>query len=163
MGDGRESLVPDLKTWRVSESYPQCVFFVKIPLTVVDTTGRLYDDFILLLFLHVHREASDLTNELTEESEHFRVLGAACFANLKGVVGLIMSKTSVTWISIPLDLVFWPENCPRNQFRFLRAASLADLKGSVGLIWSEFLVMRVTIAMDLSTWSFIPPLFFLLP
>ena len=39
-----------------------------IPL-VVDTTGRLYDDFIRLFFLHSHHEASVLANELSEESE----------------------------------------------------------------------------------------------
>ena len=41
---------------------------VFIPLTV-DTTGHLYDDFILLLLLHAH---------------------TSCFTNLKGDVGLIM-------------------------------------------------------------------------
>ena len=70
-----------------------------IPLTV-DTTGRLYDDFIRLIFLHAHREASDLTNELPEESDQFRFLRSVCLANLKGPVALIMVKASV----IPLDL-----------------------------------------------------------
>ncbi len=32
--------------------------------TAVDTTGRLYDDFSRLLFLHTHREVSVLTNEI---------------------------------------------------------------------------------------------------
>ena len=76
---------------------------VFIPLTV-DTTGRMYDEFIRLLFLHAHREASSLANELPEESDQFRFLRASCFANLKGEVGLIMTKTSAMWISIPLDL-----------------------------------------------------------
>ena len=58
------------------------------------STGRLYDDFILLVFLHDHREVSVLTNELPEESDQFRFLRTACFANLKGPVGLIMTKTS---------------------------------------------------------------------
>ncbi len=40
----------------------------------VDTTGRLYDDFSRVLFLHVHREASALTNEIPEESDQFRFL-----------------------------------------------------------------------------------------
>ena len=40
----------------------------------VDTSGRIYDDFLRLLFLHVHREASALTNDITEESGHFRFL-----------------------------------------------------------------------------------------
>ncbi len=65
-----------------------------IPL-VVDTTGRVYDEFIRLLFLHAHREVSALVNELAEESDQFRFLRASCFANLKGVVGLIMAKAFV--------------------------------------------------------------------
>ena len=39
---------------------------------VVDTTGRLYDDFSRLLFLHTYREASALANEIPEESDQFR-------------------------------------------------------------------------------------------
>ena len=73
-----------------------------IPLAV-DTTGRMYDEFIRLLFLHAHREASVLPKELTEESDKFRFLHTSCFVNLKGVVGLIMEKTSAMWISITLD------------------------------------------------------------
>ncbi len=38
---------------------------------VVDTTGRLYDDFSRLLFLHAHREGSALSNEIPEESGQF--------------------------------------------------------------------------------------------
>ena len=34
----------------------------------VDTSGRIYDDFLRLLFLHVHREASVLANDIPEES-----------------------------------------------------------------------------------------------
>ena len=74
-----------------------------IPLAV-DTTGRLYDEFIRLLFLHAHREASAWSNELPEESDQFRFLRASCFGNLKGAVGLIMVKESGMRISIPLDL-----------------------------------------------------------
>ena len=74
-----------------------------IPLTV-DTTGRLYDEIIRLLFLHTHHETSVLANELTEESDQFRFLRVSCFANLKGPVGLIIVKTSAIRISIPLDL-----------------------------------------------------------
>ena len=57
----------------------------------VDTFGRVYDDFSRLLFLHAHREASALANEIPEESEQFRFLRAACNANIKGSVGLIFS------------------------------------------------------------------------
>jgi hypothetical protein len=80
----------------------------------VDTAGRIYDDFSRLLFLHAHREASALANELPEESEQFRFLRAASFANIMGSVGLILAKTSVIRISIPLDLSsrsFIPLSC----------------------------------------------------
>jgi hypothetical protein len=70
----------------------------------VDTSGRVYDDFSRLLFLHAHREASALSNEIPEESEQFRFLRTACYANIKGSVGLILAKSSVMRISIPLDL-----------------------------------------------------------
>jgi hypothetical protein len=83
----------------------------------VDTADRIYedfirllflhshrDDFIRLLFLHSHREASVLANELPEETDQFRFLRAACFANIKGSVGLILVKASDIRISIPLDL-----------------------------------------------------------
>ena len=46
----------------------------------------MYDEFIRLLFLHAHREASALASELPEDSDQFRCLHASCFANLKGVV-----------------------------------------------------------------------------
>ena len=64
----------------------------------------LYDEFIRFLFLYAHRQTSVLDNELPEESDQFRFLRSSCFANLKGVVGLIMSKESDMRISISLDL-----------------------------------------------------------
>jgi hypothetical protein len=70
----------------------------------VDTSDRIYDDFLRLLFLHVHRETSTLDNDIPEESGHFRFLRATCLANIKGSVGLILAKASVMRISIPLDL-----------------------------------------------------------
>ncbi len=72
--------------------------------TTVDTTCCIYDDFIRLLFLHVYREASVLTNEIPEESDQFRLLRAACYVNIKGSMGLILAKDSDMKISIPLDL-----------------------------------------------------------
>jgi hypothetical protein len=41
---------------------------------VVDTSDHIYDDFSRLLFLHAHREASALVNELPQESDKFRYL-----------------------------------------------------------------------------------------
>jgi hypothetical protein len=71
-----------------------------VPLTV-DTTGRLYDDFSGLLFLHAHREASALTNELPEDSDQFRFLRAVCLTDLKGAVGLIMVKGRIRGSQFP--------------------------------------------------------------
>ena len=56
------------------------------------------------MVMYAHREASALPNELWEESDQFRCLRTACLANLKGSVGLILTKTSDMRISIPLDL-----------------------------------------------------------
>ena len=80
---------------------PEPIAFMTV---AVDTGGRIYDDFSRLLFLHAHREASTLANELPEESDQFRFLRAACLANIKGSVGLILAKASTMRISIPLDL-----------------------------------------------------------
>jgi hypothetical protein len=44
---------------------------VFLPITV-RTSGRVYEDFTRLLFLHAHREASILDGELPEESDQFR-------------------------------------------------------------------------------------------
>ena len=70
----------------------------------VDTSSRIYDDFLRLLFLHAHREASALANEIPEEYGHFRFLRHVCFANIMGSVGLILAKVSAMRISIPMDL-----------------------------------------------------------
>jgi hypothetical protein len=50
---------------------PDPIVFLPI---VVSTSGRVYEDFTQLLFLHVHRETSTLAGELPEESEQFRFL-----------------------------------------------------------------------------------------
>jgi hypothetical protein len=61
-------------------------------------SGRLYDDFLRLLFLHAHREANALAGD------QFRFLRTACLANLKGSVGLILAKASAMRVTIPFDL-----------------------------------------------------------
>ena len=45
---------------------------VFLPITV-STSGRVYDDFVRLLFLHAHHEASALAGELPEESDQLSV------------------------------------------------------------------------------------------
>jgi hypothetical protein len=64
-----------------------------LPVTV-DTSDHIYDDLSRFLFLHTHREASSVTNELPEESDQFRLLRAASLPNLKDSVGLIFAKAS---------------------------------------------------------------------
>ena len=44
----------------------------------VDTSGRIYDDFSRLLFLHTNRESSVLSNEIPEESGQFRLIRVVC-------------------------------------------------------------------------------------
>ncbi len=61
---------------------------------VVSTSGRVYEDFTRLFFLHAHRETGILAGELPEESEQFRFLRASLLSNLKGSVGLILTKAS---------------------------------------------------------------------
>jgi hypothetical protein len=90
----------------------------------VDTSDRIYDDFLRLLFLHAHREASALANDIPEESGHFRFLHAACLANMKGSVGLILAKASAMRISIPLDLSSRPFIPPPRLFRSRRSTTL---------------------------------------
>ena len=60
-----------------------------------------------LYLLHAHREASALAGELSEDSGQCRFLRAACLANLKGSVGLILAKASAMRVTIPLDLSTW--------------------------------------------------------
>ena len=70
---------------------PEPIVFMPV---AVDTLGLIYDDFLRLLFLHAHREASVLANDIPEESGHFRFLRAACLSNIKESVGLILTKAS---------------------------------------------------------------------
>jgi hypothetical protein len=90
----------------------------------VDTSGRVYDDFSHLLFLHAHRKVSALSNEIPEESEQFRFLRETCYANIKGSVGLILAKASTMRISIPLDLSSRPFIPLPRFMRSRRAATL---------------------------------------
>jgi hypothetical protein len=48
---------------------PDLIVF--LPITV-NTSGRVYEDFARLFFLHTHRETSILVRELPEKSEQFR-------------------------------------------------------------------------------------------
>ncbi len=76
---------------------PDPIAFIPV---AVDTSGRLYDDFDRLLFLHVPREASALANELPEGSDQFRFLRVTCLAILKGSV----ETSSSPFSSFPCSL-----------------------------------------------------------
>ncbi len=75
---------------------------VFLPVTV-DTSDRIYDVFSRLLFLLVHRETSGLTNEMPEESGQFRFLRDVFSVNIKGSMGLILTKVSTIRISMSFD------------------------------------------------------------
>ena len=100
---------------------PEPIAFMPV---VVDTSDRIYDDFLRLLFLHAHREASALTNDIPEESGHFRFLRAPCLPYIKGQVGLILAKVSAMRISIPLDLSSRPFIPPLRFIRSRRPTTL---------------------------------------
>ena len=96
---------------------PDAIVFLPI---AVSTSGRVYEDFPRLFFLHTHREASILSGELPEESEQFRFFRASRLANLKDSVGLILAKVSVIRVTIPIDLStrsFIPLPCFLNSRR----------------------------------------------
>ena len=63
------------------------------------TSGRINEKFLRLMFLHAHRDASALAGELPEESAQFRFIRAACLANLKGSIGLMLPKASAGYYS----------------------------------------------------------------
>jgi hypothetical protein len=80
----QNQVVPRKKIIHYRQLYidrPDPIAFMPV---AVDTAGRIYDDFLRLLFLHAHREESALANDIPEESGHFRFLRAACLANIKG-------------------------------------------------------------------------------
>jgi hypothetical protein len=93
------------KKWNEDADRPDPMMFLPI---AVSTSGRVYEDFARLLFLHANREPSILAGELPEESEQFRFWRTSHLFNLKGSVGLILVKTSVMWVTIPIDL----STCP---------------------------------------------------
>ena len=76
---------------------PEPIAFMRV---AVDTLGRIYDDFLRLLFLDAHREASVLANDIPEESGHFRFLRAPCL----DLFVLLPLKISVVQSNRPCDL-----------------------------------------------------------
>ena len=58
---------------------------------VSSSSGRINEEFLLLMFLHAHRDASALAGELPEELAQFRFIRAACLTNLKVSIGLMLA------------------------------------------------------------------------
>ncbi len=81
-------------------NHPEPKVFLPV---VVHTTDHIYDDFSRLLFFNPNCEESTLDNEIPEESDQFRFLRTTCYGNIKGSLGLILTKTSVMRISIPIE------------------------------------------------------------
>ena len=86
---------------RIYAEFPKPVVFIP---EATSTSGRIIEEFWCLLYLHVNREDGTLVGALSEESDQFRFLRAACLANLKGSIGLMLDKASVMRVTIPLDL-----------------------------------------------------------
>ena len=86
---------------RIYAEPPKPVVFLPVS---VSTSGRINEETISLLFLHDNREASVLSGEVSEESAQFCFIRATCLANLKGSLGLMLAKTVVMRLTIPLDL-----------------------------------------------------------
>ena len=76
--DGALRVVTRKKILHYRQLYIHCPDPIDFIPVVVDTSGRIYDDFSRLMFLHAHREASALVNELSEESGQYRCLRAGC-------------------------------------------------------------------------------------
>ena len=78
--DGALRAVARKKIIHYRQLYIDCPDPIAFMPVAVDTGGRIYDDFSRLLFLHAHREASALANELPEESDQFRFLRTSCLS-----------------------------------------------------------------------------------
>ena len=50
---------------------PDPIVFLPITVSTSGSSGRVYEDFTWMLFLHAHREASILAGELPEELSSF--------------------------------------------------------------------------------------------
>jgi hypothetical protein len=88
--DTRQTHKPELLPHLYADK-PNPIIFLPV---AVSTSGRVYDAFVRLIFLHTHREASILTGESPEESDQFRFFRATHLTQLKGSVGLILAKAS---------------------------------------------------------------------
>ncbi len=69
--DGTLKVVPREKILHYRQLYidrPEPIAFMPV---AVDTSGRIYHYFLCFLFLHVHRESSELPNDIPEESVNF--------------------------------------------------------------------------------------------
>ena len=86
---------------RLYAELPNPVVFLPV---ADSTSGRINEETLRILFLHVNREASKLDGEVSEESAQFRFIRTVCLGNLKGSLGLMLEKTAVMRLTITLDL-----------------------------------------------------------
>jgi hypothetical protein len=80
------------KNWFIRVQNPDLSDPIVFLTVVVITSGHLYDDFLRLFFLTVHREASVLFGELSEDSwsDQFLFLHVDCMTYLTDFVGLML-------------------------------------------------------------------------
>jgi hypothetical protein len=83
---------------RLYDELPDPVVFSPV---AASTSGRINEETLRLLFLHVNREGSTWSGEVSEESDQFRFIWVV---NLKGSLGLMLSKTVSMRLTIPLYL-----------------------------------------------------------
>ncbi len=67
---------------RIYDELPEPVVFIPV---VVSTSGRIHEEFLLLLFLHTNREVSLVAGELPEESFQLHFIWTPCLVNLKAI------------------------------------------------------------------------------
>ena len=112
----------------------------------MSTSGHVYDDFVRLLFLHAHREASILAGELPGESEQFRFWRAARLVNIKGSVGSILAKVST------IEGYFTSICLHGLSYLYLAFFTLVEYLLFLTHFWSYFLINLPEEVHDVCSW-----------
>ncbi len=92
--DGALNNAARIKNNHGRQKYAELPEPVVLMTVTTSTSGRINEEFLLLLFLHDNRETSALSGELPEESVLFGFIRADCLANIKGSIGLMVVTAS---------------------------------------------------------------------
>ena len=89
---------------------PLSEFFMSVGasffMTVSSTSVRINEKTLVFAFLHANREVCVLVGELPGESDQFRFIRSVCLDNLKGSLGLMLSKDTVN-----TDTTYYSHSC----------------------------------------------------